>query len=138
MIRRLIDWLALTPTERTVILFLAITLAIGAAIRFYEDSVQSNRKFNYTAVDSTFALFQKQATSDSTRAGTESTSRIIDINAATKAELSGLPGIGSVLADRIIRYREESGGFEAIEDLRKVKGISQKKFEKLKPLIAVQ
>jgi comEA protein len=138
MIRRLIDWLALTPTERTVILFLAITLAIGAAIRFYEDSVQSNRKFDYTAVDSTFALFQKQAPSDSTRSDRETASRIIDINAATKAEISGLPGIGSVLADRIIRHREESGGFETIEDLLNVKGISKKKFEKLKPLIAVQ
>jgi comEA protein len=138
MIRRLIDWLALTPTERNVILFLALTLVIGAAIRFYEESVPSNRTFDYTALDSTFAVFQKQVSVDTVHANDGATSRMVNINSATKAELTALPGIGDMLAERIIRQRQESGEFESILDLLKVKGISKKKFEKLKPLIAVQ
>ena len=138
MIQRLINWLALTPTERNVILFLTLTLVIGAAIRFYQETVPPDRQFDYTAVDSTFAVFQKRVASDSIRREQGGPNRIININVATKAELTSLPGIGDVLADRIIRQREEQGEFEMISELQKIKGISKKKFEKLKPLIAVQ
>ena len=138
MIQRLINWLALTPTERNVILFLTLTLVIGAAIRFYQETVPPDRQFDYTAVDSTFAVFQKRVTTDSLRQSDGASNRVVNINIATKAELTNLPGIGGVLADRIIRQREEQGEFESISELQKVKGISKKKFEKLKPLIAVQ
>ncbi len=138
MIQRLINWLALTPTERNVILFLTLTLVVGAAIRFYQETVPPNRQIDYTSVDSTFAVFQKRVASDSTRQEESGPNRIININVASKAELTSLPGIGDVLADRIIRQREEQGEFETISDLQKIKGISKKKFEKLKPLIAVQ
>lgn len=138
MIQRLINWLALTPTERNVILFLTLTLVIGAAIRFYQERFSPDRQFDYTSVDSTFAVFQKRVASDSLRQNDGASSRVININIATKAELTSLPGIGAVLADRIIRQREEQGEFETISELQKVKGISKKKFEKLKPLIAVE
>ena len=138
MIQRLINWLALTPTERNVILFLTLTLVIGAAIRFYQERFSPNRQFDYTSVDSTFAVFQKRVASDSLHQNEGASNRVVNINIATKAELTNLPGIGGVLADRIIRQREEQGEFESISELQKVKGISKKKFEKLKPLIAVQ
>jgi len=138
MIQRLINWLALTPTERNVILFLTLTLVVGAAIRFYQDTVPPNRQLDYNSVDSTFAVFQERVASDSSRQEESSSNRVVNINIATKTELTSLPGIGDVLADRIIRQREEQGEFETISDLQKVKGISKKKFDKLKPLIAVQ
>lgn len=138
MIQRLINWLALTPTERNVILFLALTLMVGAAIRFYQERMPPDRQFDYSSVDSTFAVFQRSVLSDSIRHELGTSNRVIDINLATKAELARLPGIGEVLADRIIRQREEQGAFEAISDLQKVKGISKKKFERLKPFVAVQ
>jgi comEA protein len=138
MIQRLINWLALTPTERNVILFLTLTLVVGAAIRYYQASVPQNRQFDYTSVDSTFAVFQKRLASDSIRQAEGALKRVVNINRATKAELTTLPGIGDALADRIIRQREEQGAFETISDVQKIKGISKKKFEKLKPLIAVQ
>jgi competence protein ComEA len=138
MIQRLINWLALTPTERNVILFLTLTLVIGAAIRYYQDSVPSNRQFDYSAIDSTFAVFQKRLASDSIRPAESASNRVVNINSATKTELTSLPGIGDVLADRIIRQREEQGEFETIADLQKIKGISKKKFDKLKPFIAVE
>lgn len=47
----------------------------------------------------------------------------LDLNRATAAELTGLPGIGPVLADRIVAYRDSVGGFRGVEDLVAVKGI---------------
>ncbi len=50
---------------------------------------------------------------------------LIDINQADGSELEGLPGVGPVLAARIVAYREEIGRFEAIEDLLEVSGIGE-------------
>lgn len=59
-------------------------------------------------------------------------SGIIEINSATHEVLTSIPGIGPVLAHRIIQYRENQGGFRTIEDLKNIKGIGQKKFNNLK------
>ena len=61
----------------------------------------------------------------------------INLNAATIDQLETLPGIGRKTAERIIEYRTKSGGFKKIEDLMNVKGIGEKSFLKLKPLVAV-
>lgn len=60
---------------------------------------------------------------------------LTDLNKADKIELDALPGIGPALAQRIIEYREEHGGFSEIEDLKKVKGIGDTLFEKLRDKI---
>lgn len=54
--------------------------------------------------------------------------RKIDINSATEQDLILLPGIGQVLAGRIIRFREKNGRFHKESDIKKVKGIGEKKF----------
>jgi len=59
----------------------------------------------------------------------------ININTATIAELAALPGIGPVIAQRIIAHREKHGPFRRVEELLIIRGIGRKKFEKLKPLI---
>ena len=61
----------------------------------------------------------------------------INLNAATVDQLETLPGIGRKTAERIIEYRTKSGGFKRIEDLMNVKGIGEKSFLKLKPMITV-
>jgi len=61
----------------------------------------------------------------------------ININTATGEELDKLPGVGPATAAKIIEYREQNGAFAAIEDLKKVKGIGDKKFEDLKDYITV-
>jgi competence protein ComEA len=62
----------------------------------------------------------------------------ININTASAAELDTLPGIGETYAKRIIEYREANGGFKAIEDIMKVKGIGEKTFEKFRDKITIE
>ena len=61
----------------------------------------------------------------------------ININTASRSELMDLPGIGTVLAGRIIDYRTQNGAFSNINDIRKVSGIGEKRFETIKDRITV-
>lgn len=61
----------------------------------------------------------------------------LDLNQATAADLDGLPGIGPVLAKRIVDYRQAHGPFKKIDDLEQVSGIGPKKLEKLKPRVFI-
>ena len=65
-------------------------------------------------------------------------SKKIDLNKASVQELVQLKGIGGKYAERIVEYREKIGKFEKIEDLMKVKGIGQKKFDANKDLVFVE
>jgi len=62
----------------------------------------------------------------------------ININTAAAEELDKLDGIGEKIAERIIKYREEHGAFEVIEDIMKVSGIGEKKFADIKDDICVE
>lgn len=63
--------------------------------------------------------------------------RPISLNKASKNELLELPGVGPAMADRIIADRREHGPFKNVEDLKRVKGIGSKKFEKLRKYLHV-
>ena len=71
------------------------------------------------------------ATSD----GVTSPSSKVNLNTATVEQLDALPGIGPVIAQRIVDYREINGPFAAPEEIMDVKGIGQATYEKLKDLI---
>ncbi len=57
----------------------------------------------------------------------------IDINAAQRAQLALLPGVGGRLADRIVQARADRGRFFAVEDLARVPGIGQRTLQRLRP-----
>ncbi len=61
----------------------------------------------------------------------------VNLNTATAAELEALPGIGPATAVRILEYRQKQNGFKKIEDLMNVRGIGEKMFLSLKPMIVV-
>ncbi len=61
----------------------------------------------------------------------------VDLNAASVGDLEGLPGIGRRTAERIVEHRQKNGPFKKIEELMNVKGIGEKSFLRLKPLITV-
>lgn len=67
-----------------------------------------------------------------------SNSAKININTANANMLQALPGIGPVLSERIIEYRNQNGLFGVIDDIKDVSGIAEKKYEGIKDLICVQ
>ena len=62
---------------------------------------------------------------------------LVNINTAGAADLEKLPGVGPAMAARIIEHRQKNGPFKKAEELMNVKGIGEKSFLKLKPLITV-
>lgn len=62
----------------------------------------------------------------------------VDINSSTKEELTNIPGVGEVLAARIVEYRDANGPFYSAQDLLQVEGIGPKKLEKIKEYISVE
>ena len=62
---------------------------------------------------------------------------LLDLNSATGQDLDALPGVGPKLAERIMEYRESVGVFHTLEELRAVKGIGKKTFERIRPLVTV-
>jgi competence protein ComEA len=59
------------------------------------------------------------------------------VNRASQQDFERLPGIGPVLARRIVEYRESRGTFQDIGQLRRVKGIGKKTFERIRAFVAV-
>jgi competence protein ComEA len=61
----------------------------------------------------------------------------VDLNTATVAELDALPGVGPVIAGRIVAWRQENGRFTQVDDLGEVQGIGDATLAKLRPLVRV-
>lgn len=57
----------------------------------------------------------------------------LNINTASEADFSVLPGIGKVTAHRIVKFREDVGGFKSISEMKRVKGLSEGLFQKVEP-----
>ena len=62
----------------------------------------------------------------------------ININTANAEQLATLPGIGTVKAEAIIKYRKDNGRFKSINELKDVKGIGDKMIEKISPEVTIE
>ena len=93
-------------------------------------------KRNLIDSETTSSSTTQSNTSSSVNSPTKK-SNLININTASQKELEELSGIGPVLAQRIIDYREKNGYFSTIEDIKKVSGIGDKRFEAIKDSITV-
>lgn len=137
LLKRLRDFFAFTKNEQKVFLFLSVILLAGVAVKGYKAYIAPpvRTQFDYSATDSVF--FARSASADDTST-VQQTPNVIELNSATKEQLMSLPGIGEAMAERIMLHRQEQGRFRRTDELRKVKGIGEKKFEKLKPYIEVK
>ena len=131
-----------TRSEQRAILFLLLTFGLGTAVWWYRAG-QPPPEIN-PAEMAAFENFLRVATADSMRPALEQAQipsvapARVDLNAATYNDLVRLPGIGPVMAQRIIDFRAANGAFKRLQDLRKVKGIGAKTYEKLAPLLVVK
>jgi competence protein ComEA len=94
---------------KRIVFVLATVLSLGSAAAFAQDAPKSP----------------------------SGTAQTLNLNTATVSQLEALPGIGPSTAERIVEYRQKSGGFKKVEDLMNVQGIGEKSFLKLKPLVSV-
>jgi competence protein ComEA len=89
------------------------------------------------AVPSAEPMPRPLSLSRSRQASSTPISSTLDLNRASEKEIEALPGIGPVLAERIVEYRRSRGAFLDIEQLRNVKGIGKKKFDRIRSLVSV-
>ena len=121
--------LDLTKQEKVILIFLASTFITGLGVSAYKKSRQNIQlevqpyKIN-TAREEADKFIEDYS--------------LININGFKIDELSRLPGVGDKIAARIVDYRKRHGPFRAKEELMQVKGIGEKKFEKIKDLIVLE
>jgi len=132
-----------TKREQQAISFLLIMFGVGCAILFYRKRLPPPPvSEEQAAIMQAFASQVRDKAPDSTQSRGFVTpvarSARLNLNAATYDELLQLPGIGPVMAKRIVEYRQQQGPFRRLDDLVKVRGIGKKKLEALKALVDVK
>jgi comEA protein len=103
-----------TKEEKTILISIVIAAAAGLLINLvfsYNKKIQETPK--------------------------QSAQLFININTAPAEDLDRLPGVGRVIAQRIVEYREKNGAFKSADDLAKVKGITRSKLYKMRKYIVV-
>jgi len=108
--------LSLTKEERKVILFLIIISLVGIGVNFLGKKYSSVKALACPGEN----IFK------------------VDLNKADKEALMGVPGIGEKLAQRIMEYQKQNGGFRNLEDLKRIKGLNGYRYGKLKELFFVE
>lgn len=101
--------------------------------------VETSVKTDFNAADATAptAVNVDAKTADATVPSAETLAFVVELNSASKAELTNLPRVGEKLAERIVERREELGGFRSVDDLLGVKGIGEKTLDKMRPFCVV-
>jgi competence protein ComEA len=134
-----------TRQEQRAILFLLSAFGAGSMVWMYRQSLPAPpvnpaqaavlEAYAKALQCDTLGSFSQTAKSRSNE--TPPNPLRIDLNTASEAELVRLPGIGPVMAKRIVEYRKANGPFRQLRDLRRVKGIGAKTYEKIAPLLRI-
>lgn len=141
-----------TSKEKSVIGFLGLSAAIGFSITQFKNSyvdqgtpptIEEKEEFKalsdsiYHSVNHSDGL-ENSGDIETKEKGSKVGVEFVNINTANKDELTVLPKIGPVTAERIIHYRQDYGPFKSIDDLIKVKGIGPKTLDKIKERIVLR
>jgi len=140
----------LTRQERGIVIFLVCTLAAGVILKLIgfgvypgNRAVQGTTDSLYVAkvslVDSLvrgYATVQSPGSQESSMVSAQQKFQV-NINVAGVESLQKLPGIGPVMAKRIIAHRQKNGYFKSFKDLLEVKGIGPATLEKIRPFITL-
>ena len=127
-------------TKESTIFWLlgAIFVAVCICLILYSNAARTADPLRVAEISSASASEQYvDRQNSSADAQSEPPSPPININTATADEFLSLPGIGEVLAARIIEYREQNGGFDSIAEIKEVSGIGDATFEAIKDMITV-
>ena len=125
----------LTPAERRGALVLLAILLVGTGWDLWQASPwRPSHAIRFAAADS--ALFESPIPAPASHLP-DSARVALDLNRATAAALDALPGIGPVLAGRIVAQRARAGAYRRVEDLLLVPGIGPRLLERLRPLVTV-
>jgi len=161
LFRNISEKIGLTQTELKIIFFLFIVFLVGLSVRFFnwENDNPLKNSFDYTTADSIFysanipqreiaenkAFDSKLESSDFNESNfnvnikkQKLAEKSINLNSASLKQLTMLPGIGIKTAEKILAYRNASGGFDNIDELAEVDGIGNVKFNKIKKYIFVR
>ena len=143
----------LTKQEKWVFVFLCTTLVSGYLIQYMKQRnmddplhiISKTEKEEF--IQAALHAYSSQgiqdnetpniAAGDATEKNIKDGEELVNINTAVKQELMALPKIGPVTAERIIRFRDDFGPFQSIDDLAKIKGIGPKTLERLKTRIII-
>lgn len=120
-----------------------VTILVVAALFFFSFVIGYNVFFVspinvYQIQEDTAAVYETGSETQSGTAVAASEEGKLNINTASSTELTKLPGIGAVIADRIVAYREENGDFDSIQDLKLVNGIGETKFNLIQDIITTE
>ena len=127
-----------TRNEQKVLLFLVVSFCVGLTIKIYQDHFQKLPSTVMNAIQ--FQSFQPVSSivmNENSKALSSSRKIKIRLNNASPIELERVPGIGPIMAGRIVHFRSQNGDFRTVDDLLKVKGIGKKTLQKMRPFITI-
>lgn len=135
----------LTTHEQYALLFVTVGLLLGSGIKAFGWSNEPGKPLgfpeaqpNLVALSTEKKTVQAPKTSRSSRRGaTKSFQGTINLNSADSAGLQRLPGIGPVMAERILAYRSKLKVFTSVDQLLKVVGIGKAKLAKIAPHVTL-
>ena len=141
MLSSLVIRLAMVAATAGVVVWIGWTLPSPLVHNLDEtsqlDPLDTNEHGSTDPLPQSKTVFETVSKRARTQSARPSVSPTVDLNRASERDLEGLPGIGPILAFRILEYREARGPFRDVEQLRRVKGIGKKTFDRIRALVRV-
>lgn len=147
------DWLYIPKSDKIAIISLLVIIAILLTLSFITNHQQKNSSPNLTVhIPIQYQKWQKQLNENTNKEelyfdnstfinhfqSKISDRKTIELNSADTNQLKTLPGIGSIFAHRIVKYREALGGYDSIDQLNEVWGLDTYLFSSITPHLSLE